>query len=176
MGRRGLHPRNPEGQPEGHPRLVRTKRAGLNLKNRKKLLNPEVWRKHRDLVRTAETLMADIGDGEFDDFNRFGKRVDGALKARKIRLSPPDKKAVLNAVSWYDEGAARVIRKKERLSGDKLDALLDHLRCSEADLPDFGYYPTDKKGEYLTCEPCPDLRDLSPCPSKTRSTGISWPK
>jgi len=136
----------------------------LNLKNRKKLLNPEVWRKHWDLVRTTETLMADIGDGEFDDFNRFRKRVDGALKAREIKLSPPDKKAILNAVSWYDEGAARVIRKKERLSGDKLSALLEHLGCGEADLPDFGYYPTEKKGEYLTYESCPDLRDFESVP------------
>jgi type I restriction enzyme M protein len=138
----------------------------LNLKNRKKLLNPAVWRKHWELVRTAEILMADIGDGEFDDFNRFRKRVDAALKARKIKLSPPDKKAILNAMSWYDEGAARVIRKKERLSGEKLSALLDRLGCGEADLPDFGYYPTEKKGEYLTYEPCPDLRDFESVPLK----------
>ena len=138
----------------------------LNLKNRKKLLNPDVWRKHRDLVVTAETLMAAIGDGEFDDFNQLRKRVDRELKARKITLSPPDKKAILNAVSWYDEDAARVIRKKERLTGDKLSALLDHLGCEAAELPDFGYYPTEKKGEYLTYEPCPDLRDFESVPLK----------
>jgi type I restriction enzyme M protein len=52
-----------------------------------------------------------------------------------------EKKAVLNAVSWYDETARRVIKKKVKLTGDKLKKLLDHLGCEESDLPDFGFYP-----------------------------------
>jgi type I restriction enzyme M protein len=140
--------------------------VSLNTKNRKKLLSPAAWEKHRHLVDTARTLMEAIGEEEFNDFNRFQKRVDKELKARKIKLSAPEKKAILSAVSWYDEGAEKVIRKKEKLSGDKLADLLAHLGCEEKDLPDFGYDPTGKSGEYLTYEPCPDLRDTESVPLK----------
>jgi type I restriction enzyme M protein len=69
-------------------------------------------------------------------------------------------------VSWYDETARRVIKKKVKLSRDKLDSLLDHLGCEEPALPDFGYYPTDKPDVYLTYETCTDLRDHESVPLK----------
>ncbi|MCP4116999.1 MAG: SAM-dependent DNA methyltransferase [Desulfobacteraceae bacterium] len=138
----------------------------LNARNRKKLFSPATWRKHQNLVETAETLMAVIGDAEFNDFNQFKALVDKELKARKVKLSAPDKKAILNAVSWYDEDAEKVIRKKVKLTGDKLDQLLHHLGCKAKDLPDFGYYPTEKKGEYLTFETSSDLRDCESVPLK----------
>jgi type I restriction enzyme M protein len=50
-------------------------------------------------------------------------------------------------------------RKKLKFSGDKFDQLLQHLDCTAENLPDFGYYPTYKKGEYLTYETKTDLRD-----------------
>ncbi|BBO91029.1 type I restriction-modification system subunit M [Desulfosarcina ovata] len=138
----------------------------LNARSRKKLLEPAVWKKHRDLVITAHTLLASIGKSEFDDFNHFKKRVDRELKARQIKFAPADKNAILNAVSWYDEKAEKVIRKRERLRGEKLDNLLDHLGCDVNDLPDFGYTPTEKKDEFLTYEPCTDLRDSESVPLK----------
>ena len=139
---------------------------GLNLKNRKKLLSPDTWRKHRSLVDAARALRAAIGDEEFDDFNRFRKRVDRELKALKIKLGVPEKKAMLNAVSWYDEGAEKVVRKKEKMGGEKLAALLERLGCEMEELPDFGFYPTGKAGEFLTFEPCSDLRDFESVPLK----------
>lgn len=36
----------------------------------------------------------------------------------------------------------------------------------ESQLPDFGYYPTDKKGEYLGYETESDLRDTENVPLK----------
>jgi type I restriction enzyme M protein len=108
--------------------------------------------------------MAAIGETEFSDFNQFTVLVDKTLKEHAIKLSAGDKNAILNAISWYDETAEKVIADKHKLSGDKLDQLLQHLDCSEQDLPDFGYYPTDKKGEYLTYEPNTDLRDSESVP------------
>jgi type I restriction enzyme M protein len=139
---------------------------GLNLKNRKKLLNPETWRKHRNLVAAARALRAAIGEEEFDDFNRFRKRVDRELKALGIKLGVPEKKAILNAASWYDETAEKVIRKKEKIGGDKLATLLDRLGCEIGELSDFGFVPTGKTGEFLTFEPCSDLRDFESVPLK----------
>ncbi|MGJ0514894.1 MAG: HsdM family class I SAM-dependent methyltransferase [Methylomicrobium sp.] len=136
----------------------------LNAKSRQKLLSPSTWLRQRDLVQPANALMAVIGEAECSDFNQFTAQVDNTLEAKAIKLSASDKNAILNAVSWYDETAEKVIAKKLKLSGDKLDQLLRHLDCSEQDLPDFGYYPTDKKGEYLTYETNTDLRDSESVP------------
>jgi type I restriction enzyme M protein len=138
----------------------------LNSNNRQKLLSPSTWQKQLNLVQTAQSLMDTIGKAEFSDFNQFTKLVDEALKAQAIKLSTSDKNAIFNTVSWYDETAEKVIAQKLKLSGEKLDQLLHHLDCTEQDLPDFGYYPTDKKGEYLTYETNADLRDSESVPLK----------
>ena len=142
----------------------------LNAKNRKKLFSFETWKKHKKLVETAQSLMDAIGPKEsskFNDFNQFKVLVDKALKKLRLKLSATEKKAILNAVSWYDETARRVIKKKVKLTGDKCGKLLDHLGCTKKDLSDFGFYPIEgKKGEYLIFEPCTDLRDNESVPLK----------
>jgi type I restriction enzyme M protein len=138
----------------------------LNSKVQKKLLDINVWEKHLNLVQTANTLMQAIGMKESRDFNVFKAQVDKTLKAQKISLSASDKNAILNAISWYDKTAEKVIKKTERFSGDKLTALLGRLSCKESELADFGYYATDKKGEYITYEPNTDLRDSESVPLK----------
>lgn len=131
----------------------------LNSKAQKKLLDIKVWEKHLNLVQIATTLMQALGNKETSDFNAFKVQVDKALKAQKNTLSASDKNAILNAVSWYDESAEKVIKKTEKLSGDKLLVLLERIGCKESELADFGCYPTDKKGEYITYESSSDLRD-----------------
>lgn len=141
---------------------------GLNAKNRSKLLSLDTWLKQQNLLKTAQTLMVAIGTDESSDFNQFKTSVDAILKAQNIKLSAGDKNAILNAVSWYDEAAEKVIAQKLKLSGDKLDQVLHHLDCSEQELPDFGYYPTGKKGEYLSYESSADLRDSESVPLNDR--------
>lgn len=136
----------------------------LNAKSRQKLLSPSTWLRQRDLMQTAHTLIAAIGEAECSDFNQFITQVDNALEAQNIKLGASDKNAILNAVSWYDETAEKIIAKKLKLSGDKLDQLLQHLDCTAENLPDFGYYPAEKKGEYLTYETNSDLRDSESVP------------
>lgn len=136
----------------------------LNNKTKSKLIDGAYWRKLRDILEAAQNLMNEIGDQEFDDFNLFQKKVDSVIKTQKISLSAPEKKSILNAVSWYDETAAKVIKKVEKLSGDKLLLLLNHLDCTEDQLPDFGYYSTGKSGQFITYEPSSDLRDAESIP------------
>ncbi|GHD40757.1 type I restriction enzyme M protein [Marinobacter persicus] len=140
----------------------------LNTKQRKKLLSPDTWKKHATLLKVANYLMETIGTDTHQDYNRFKAVVDQELKtlARESGIKPgaSDKNQILNAVSWYDERAEKVIRKTEKLSGDKLDSLLNRLGCQPDELPDFGYYPTGKPGEYITYEPCTDLRDSESIP------------
>ncbi|SDK62652.1 type I restriction-modification system subunit M [Microbulbifer yueqingensis] len=136
----------------------------LNTKARNKLLDEKLWAKHKALVETATLLMDAIGTDEYSDFNLFKASVDAELRVRKIKLSATEKNAILNAVSWYDESAEKVIRKREKLSGAKLQQLLNHLGCCAENLDDFGYYSTEKASEYLTYEPCSDLRDSESVP------------
>lgn len=135
----------------------------LNAKQRKKLLSPETWAKQSLLVTVANYLMQAIGTDEFDDFNLFAKQVDKVLKQlgkeAGIKLGASERNQLLNAVSWYDENAAKVIRKVEKFDHEQLAALLQRLGCHEAELPDFGYYPHGKPGEFITYESSSDLRD-----------------
>ncbi|HTN68962.1 MAG TPA: class I SAM-dependent DNA methyltransferase [Dysgonamonadaceae bacterium] len=131
----------------------------LSAANKKKLTKKETWKKHQNYISLANTLEAHFGDTVFNDFNAFEKEVGQVIKSEKLEVSASDKKAILNAVSWYDADAEKVIKKKEKLSGDKLHQLLQYLGCEEKDLADFGYFPTDKKGEFITYETESDLRD-----------------
>jgi len=138
----------------------------LNAKNRKKLLSIDMWNKQRAQLSTAQILMDALGQAESSDFNQFKRDVDAALKAQGLKVAASDKKAILDAVSWYDESAEKVIKKTAKLAGNKLDELVQHLDCHADDLADFGYCPTSKAGEYTVYEPCSDLRDSESVPLK----------
>ncbi|MFT4927632.1 MAG: type I restriction enzyme M protein, partial [Phenylobacterium sp.] len=94
----------------------------INTKARKKLLDIKLWLKHQSQVNLATSLMDIIGDIEYNDYNQFKKDVDKhsktIAKEQDITIAPADKNAVLNAVSWYDESAAKVIAKTLKLNSD----------------------------------------------------------
>ncbi|EDU0502711.1 SAM-dependent DNA methyltransferase, partial [Salmonella enterica subsp. salamae] len=138
----------------------------LNAKARTKLLDVKHWLALRTVMETAQNLMSDIGDNEFDDFNKFTSLVDKSLKANDVKLSASEKNAILNAVSWYNESAKKVIKKVVKLSGEKLDELLTRYECEADDLPDFGYFPSGKKGEFIIYESNSELRDSESVPLK----------
>ena len=138
----------------------------LNARNRARLLDVKYWQKLRDLHHAGLQLMSIIGTEQSHDFNAFRAQVDAAIKKEKLNLSAADKKAILNAVSWYDASAAKVIRKKQKLSGSKLADLLEHLGCAESDMADFGYYK-QPDGSFLTYEHNSDLRDAESVPLGT---------
>lgn len=138
----------------------------LNSKQSKTLVSEALWSKHLDLLNTAQLLLEAIGDEEFNDFNLFKEKVDAVLKESKSKLGASEKNAILNAVSWYDENAEKVVKGTVKLTGDKLQNLLKHLNCKESDLAHFGYFASDKKGEYTVYETESDLRDAENVPLK----------
>lgn len=140
----------------------------LSAKQRKALLKQETWDKHLRLLTAAQALMKAIGTDEVSDFNAFKKTVEAKLKATKTKLSPADKKAIYTAVSWYDAEAEKVVKSKIKLTGEKLEHQLEHLGCTKDQLPDFGFYPSDKTDEYLTYETESDLRDTESVPLKEK--------
>lgn len=132
---------------------------GLNKKQLAKLVEKATWQKPKDLHQAALTLWQHLGDDEFTDFNAFEHEIDAVIKKQKLGIGATEKKAILNAISIYDSEAEKVIKKTEKLTGDKLDQLLTHLGCSQEQLPLFGFYPTAKAGEYIVYETESDLRD-----------------
>lgn len=138
--------------------------TSLNAKAKAKLLNVKHWHALRALYETAEKLLKAIGSDEFDDFNAFKAQIDLELKTSSNKLSATEKKAILNCVSWYDETAAKVIKKVVKLSGTKLAQLLERYECDLAGLANFGFFSTDNKGEFVTYETNSDLRDSESVP------------
>lgn len=138
----------------------------LNTKNKRALLSKDTWAKHKMLLQTAHIFKDKIGTDEYDDFNLFKIRIDEVIKTQNIKLSLSEKNMILSAVSSYDENAAKVIKKVSKITPEKLEKLLEHLGCKKEDLPNFGYYPTEKKDEYIEYESEADLRDSENIPLK----------
>src|SRR5690606_9763851 len=132
---------------------------GLNKKQIAKLVHSTTWQKPKAIYDAALALWNHVGDDVFMDFNAFSSLVDEVVKKHKLNLSAAEKKTILNAISTYDATAEKVIKKVEKLSGDKLDQLLSKLGCTVDELPFFGYYSTEKAGEFITYETESDLRD-----------------
>lgn len=124
----------------------------LNAKQKNALISKELWQKHQILFSSANSLKQEIGTEEFSDFNVFKKLVSKAIKKLGIKISTTQINTILNAVSWQDESAAKVIKKisKEKPS-------LTHLKCSVSELENFGYFK--KKDEYIEYESDSELRD-----------------
>lgn len=114
----------------------------------------------------AQTLMDAIGTDEHSNFNTFKDKVNEVVKTQKLKVSASELNAVYNAITWYDADAEKVLKGIVKLAGDKLNQLLAKLNCTEKELPDYGYYPTAKKGEYITYETESDLRDTENVPLK----------
>lgn len=138
----------------------------LNAKQLKALTTDTIWKKQLGLMTLGLTLMNAIGTEEYSDFNSFKDKVATAVKNNKLKVSASELNAIYNAISWYDADAEKVIKSIVKLSGDKLYQLLEKLDCTEKDLPNYGFFPTTKKGEYLTYETESDLRDTENVPLK----------
>lgn len=135
----------------------------LSPKNRKELLSEATWREQRDIMLAAQQLAEKIGTGEFLDFNRVEDIVDDTLKALGLKLAAPARKQILNAVSWRDARAERVIKKVHKLNAAKLNDLLNQLGTTRDKLGDYGYMATPT-GEYIEYEPDSELRDTENVP------------
>lgn len=86
----------------------------ITAANFNKLLDGEFWMKQKSLMDISEQLYDKIGNIEFDDYNEFKIKVDDVCDKLDIKLSASDKKIILDAFSWKDEGAKPVIKKVEK--------------------------------------------------------------
>lgn len=140
----------------------------LSPKNRKELLAQTTWQAQLDIMQTAQQIAAKVGSDEHLDFNLFETMVDEACSALTLKLSTSERKQVLNAVSWRDPRAAKVIKKLHKLTGTKLKDLAKELQTTAERLGDYGYWPhaskSSKAGEFIEYEPDSELRDTENVP------------
>ena len=122
-------------------------------KKKKKLLSEATWKRDALLVDTANQLRHALGDGLFEDHNVFRDQVDETLDQLKLKLSTPERKLIVNAVSWRDEAAPPVIKKLHKPGKVEPDPLR-------------GLYETTVNGKACVVEYEPDaeLRDFEQIP------------
>lgn len=140
----------------------------LTTANKRKLRNKKSWEQTSLLYLNARTLMELVGNDAFMNFNNFEETVKSIIKEQKLSITASELRKILQSVSNYDEDADKVIKKKVKLKGYKLQDLLSHLSCTEEDLPYYGYFPTEKEHEYVQYETESDLRDTENIPLTAR--------
>ncbi len=147
---------------------IEKEEISITAKNKKALQDIKTWQKQKDLLAIGEQLSLIIGDRLFMDFNEFSNILNDAIKQLGLKLSSSEKNQITNAVSWREEKAEKVIKKVHKLKEEKLEQLLEHLETTEEHLPDFGYWKTDQKGEWIEYESDSEIRDTENVPLKEK--------
>ncbi|MDI1267509.1 MAG: class I SAM-dependent DNA methyltransferase [Polaromonas sp.] len=132
-------------------------KKGLPEKTKRKLLDATTWARDARLYQVANELRAALGSHLFEDHNDFRDQVAVHLKQSQTKLSAPDLKTILKAVSWRAEAAPPVRAKVHKLAKGKLKARAAPLH---------GLYDAvvDGKPVLVEYEPDPDLRDTEQVP------------
>ncbi|MBD2502733.1 type I restriction-modification system subunit M [Anabaena azotica] len=147
---------------------IDSEEIALSPKARKDLFSPKIWEAQRNLMIVGERLMEAVEDELSLDFNEFVVAVDTALKLLGFKLTNSEKNQILNAVSWRDENAQKVVKKVHKLKGEQLSDLLTQLGTTEDNLLDYGYFPGKKAGEWVEYEADSELRDTENIPLKAQ--------
>ncbi|MDZ7891865.1 MAG: class I SAM-dependent DNA methyltransferase [Rhodoferax sp.] len=134
-------------------------KKGLPEKTKRKLLDSTTWARDARLHQVASELGAALGSHLFEDYNDFRDQVAAHLKQSQTKLSAPDLKTILKAMSWRDESAPPVRAKvhkpskataKSAPTADTLHGLYDAV--------------LDGKPVLVEYEPDPELRDTEQVP------------
>lgn len=129
------------------------KRVSVPEKSRKKLLDPETWKKDARLHEAARQLAEEIRENVFEDHNEFRHVFDEAVRRLGIKLSASEKKQIVSAVSWRVEDAPPVIKSVHKPGKAEADPL-------------HGLYELEIEGKQVVVEYEPDseLRDTEQVP------------
>jgi type I restriction enzyme M protein len=126
--------------PEATPRVPR--------KTIKKLLDPATWSRDGRLHRAAEALIKAVGEAEHDDYAVFEAKVQNAVKAGKLAVTPAETRLIARAMSWRSLDAKPIVKAVHKLSAKPAD-------------PQGGFYAVNLMGKaaVVTYEPDKALSD-----------------
>jgi type I restriction enzyme M protein len=99
--------------------------AGMN-----KLLSPELWKSQLELMKAAQKLADKLGKKQYDDYNKFVPLVTKTIKELELDIDAKGLKNILDALSWKNEEAERVVKKTEK-DGTILHEADSELRDTE---------------------------------------------
>ncbi|WP_064792332.1 type I restriction-modification system subunit M [Shewanella woodyi] len=105
--------------------LIKADFSELKEKQIKDVLDSKLWLFQKSLMEQAMQLQIEVGDAlggktqQSDDFNQFELTLKGAFKATGIKFDTKEKKQFLDAVTWKNQSAERVVKKI--LKTDDLD-------------------------------------------------------
>ncbi|MBE9469081.1 MAG: SAM-dependent DNA methyltransferase [Bacteroidetes bacterium] len=116
----------------------------LTNKNKKKLYSLVFWKGRLQLLNDAKKLQEKIGTTQFNDFNVFKTLVTKTINDLKLKLDAKNQKSILNAVSWKNEDAERVIKKTEKACPEQSRKNKTIVYEYDADLRDTENVPLDE--------------------------------
>lgn len=91
--------------------LIKAEYPELKEKDIKDVLDSKIWLFQKALMHKAQALQDHIGTAQSDDFNQFDETLKQAFKATDIKLDTKEKKQFLDAMTWKNPEAERVISK-----------------------------------------------------------------
>jgi type I restriction enzyme M protein len=83
----------------------------LKPADKKKLFSTEHWQNSLALMQAAQTLADTIGNQQFNDYNRFLPLLNKTVKDLDLNLDAKGLKNIIDAITWKNEDAERVIKK-----------------------------------------------------------------
>ncbi|CAK1847993.1 type I restriction enzyme M protein [Vibrio crassostreae] len=113
--------------------LIKADFPELKEKQIKDVLDSKVWLFQKSLMEKAQQLQAEIGQSlggkvqQSDDFNQFELTLKGAFKATEIKLDAKEKKQFIDAVTWKNQDAERVVKKVLKEESQPLYGAFDYI-------------------------------------------------
>lgn len=98
--------------------------------NKNKLFDVNYWKSQRNIMRATQDLYDHFKDTISNDFNVFSKSLDKAIKELGLKISSSDKKQIIDVISWKNEEAEAVVKKKSK-NGELIYEPDSDLRDSE---------------------------------------------
>jgi type I restriction enzyme M protein len=114
----------------------------LKPADKNKLLSTEHWKSQLVLMKAAQKLADKIGNKQFDDYNKFVPLVSKAIADLKLDIDAKGLKSILDAVSWKNEDAERVIKKTAHSASSGLKGKIEYE--ADSDLRDTENVPLDQ--------------------------------
>ena len=86
----------------------------LKPADKHKLFSREHWNSRLTLMKTAQLLADQLGDEPFDDYNTFIPLLNKTIKELDLDGDAKGLKNILDAITWKNADAERVIKKTEK--------------------------------------------------------------
>ncbi|WP_282165311.1 type I restriction-modification system subunit M [Cellulophaga baltica] len=103
-----------KGQKDVFVKYWETNEIKISPANKNKLFDIKFWNTQKEVMEAAELLYSNFGEEVFNDFNIFKKSLEKEFKKLKLKIGNSEKKQIINAISWKNEEAEPIVKKKEK--------------------------------------------------------------